>query len=119
MVRVILASIDGQPAATSIELLFKDVVYGWYGGLDRSYSAYVPNELLMWDILKWGAESSYQIYDFGGAGKPNEKYGVRDFKAKFGGDLVCFGRNTYIHRPGLFDLSKAGYRLYQSLKGLG
>jgi serine/alanine adding enzyme len=119
MVRVTMASVEGQPAATSIELLFKDVVYGWYSGLDRSYSAYIPNELLMWDILKWGTESSFHVDDFGGAGKPGEEYGVRDFKAKFGGELVCFGRNTYIHRPGLFHLSKAGYRVYQSVKGLG
>ncbi len=119
MARFTLASVDENPAAASVELLYKDVVYGWYSGLDRSYSSYNPNELLMWNILKWGAENGFQIYDFGGAGKPGEEYGVRDFKAKFGGDLVCFGRNTYIHRPGLFNLSKAGYRVYQSLKGLG
>lgn len=119
MIRITLASIDGHPAATSIELLYKDVVYGWYSGLDRSYSAYMPNELLMWDILKWGAEGSYKVYDFGGAGKPGEEYGVRDFKAKFGGNLVAYGRNSYIHRPGLLNLSTAGFWFYQKITGAG
>ena len=114
-----MASVDGQPAATSFELIYKNVIYGWYGGLDRRYSEFVPNELLMWDILKWGAESRYQVYDFGGAGKPGEKYGVRDFKAKFGGELVCYGRNIYVHRPGMLKFSKVGYQVYQSLKGAG
>jgi len=38
-----------------------------------------------------------------GAGKPSEKYGVRDFKAKFGGNLVNFGRNTWIPSEMIFN----------------
>jgi serine/alanine adding enzyme len=109
MLRVTLARVDRAPVAVSFELLFKGIIYGWYGGTDRAYGAYVPNELLMWHILKWGAENGYELYDFGGAGKPDENYGVRDFKAKFGGKLVCFGRNTHVYSPGLLALCKAGY----------
>jgi serine/alanine adding enzyme len=116
MIRFIVAKVNGNPAATSIELLYKDVLYGWYGGMDRSYSSYVPNEMLMWHILNWGAENGFKTYDFGGAGKPDEEYGVRDFKAKFGGDLVSFGRNFWARRPFLFFLSKIGYEIYRQLK---
>ena len=49
------------------------------------------------------------MYDFGGAGKPDEEYGVRDFKAKFGGELVCYGRNTCVHAPVLLQFSRFGY----------
>ena len=38
----------------------------------------------MWHTLDWGAEDGYSLNNFGGAGKPDEEYGVRDFKAKFG-----------------------------------
>jgi serine/alanine adding enzyme len=109
MLRVTLARVDQVPAAVSFELVYKGIIYGWYGGSDRAFGAYVPNELVMWHILKWGAEKGYELYDFGGAGKPDEDYGVRDFKAKFGGELVCFGRNTYVSSPWLLTLSKAGY----------
>jgi len=111
MVRFTLARVGQVPIATSVELLYKDVVYGWYGGVDRAYGSYVPNELLTWHILEWGAERGYRRYDFGGAGKPDEEYGVRDFKAKFGGELVSFGRNTFVHAPRVLWLSKQGYRL--------
>lgn len=111
MVKFTLARIDGVPVATSLELLYKKTVFGWYGGVDRSYNQYAPNELLTWHVLEWGAKNGYAVYDFGGAGKPEEKYGVRDFKAKFGGKMVNFGRNTYIHTPGLFKLSRLGYSL--------
>lgn len=111
MVKFLIAYVDEVPVATSVELLYKDVIYGWYSGMDRSYSSYTPNELIMWHILSWGAENNYRLYDFGGAGKPDEDYGVRDFKAKFGGTLVNFGRNTCVHAPVMLKLSKFGYSL--------
>jgi lipid II:glycine glycyltransferase (peptidoglycan interpeptide bridge formation enzyme) len=91
------------------------VVYGWYGGVDRTYSGYTPNELLTWHILKWGAENGYRTYDFGGAGIPGEQYGVRDFKSKFGGQLVCHGRNLYVHSPGLLRLSTFGFKVLRKI----
>ena len=65
----------------------------------------------MWHILEWGANHAYKIYDFGGAGKPDEEYGVRDFKAKFGGTLVNYGRNKCIHSPLAMKFSEYGYSL--------
>ncbi len=114
MIRFWLARIGTTYAAASAELVYKDVIYGWYGGMDRAYAEDLPGELLMWHILEWGAQAKYKTYDFGGAGKPGEHYGVRDFKAKFGGKLVCFGRNIYIHAPGLLRLSTLGYRILTS-----
>jgi serine/alanine adding enzyme len=111
MVRFTLAHVNQNPVAASVELMHKDVIYGWYGGVDRNYSPYVPGELMMWDILKWGAQNGYRVYDFGGAGSPDEEYGVRDFKAKFGGELVCFGRNVCVHAPLSLRLSKLGYHV--------
>jgi lipid II:glycine glycyltransferase (peptidoglycan interpeptide bridge formation enzyme) len=98
------------PVSASVELLYKDVIFGWYGGVNRAFRSYTSSEILTWHILRWGAENGYRLYDFGGAGEPGKHYGVRDFKAKFGGNLVCYGRNTYVHSPTLFRLSKQGYR---------
>lgn len=111
MCMVTIARVGNAPAATSFELLYKDVIYGWYGGMDREYGSYVPNELLMWSILCWGSEQGFRHYDFGGAGKPSEEYGVRDFKAKFGGELVCYGRNTWVPHSFLMRFCKAGYQV--------
>jgi hypothetical protein len=115
MIRFLVARVDQAYAAVSAELLYKGTVYGWYGGMDRAYSSYYPNELLTWHILQWGAKHGYKVYDFGGAGTPDEEYGVRDFKAKFGGELVCYGRNTLVHAPSLLRLSRLGYKIYRQL----
>jgi len=113
MVKFLAVQVGQAYAAVSAELLYKGVIYGWYGGVDRAYSGFYPNEVLTWHILQWGAEQGYKVYDFGGAGKPDEEYSVRNFKAKFGGRLVCYGRNTNVHAPALLRLSKWGYSVFR------
>jgi lipid II:glycine glycyltransferase (peptidoglycan interpeptide bridge formation enzyme) len=115
MARFVLAQIDDTSVACSLELLYKDTIYGWYGGTDRQYGKHNPSEIMHWRIFEWGAKQGFSIYDFGGAGKPDEEYGVRDFKAKFGGELVDLGRYTCIHAPLRLKLSKVAYRLYQQV----
>lgn len=115
MLMVTTALVGDSPAATSVDLLYKDTMVGWYGGMDRTYSPYVPNELLMWYLLRIGVEKGYRVYDFGGAGKPSEEYGVREFKAKFGGNLVCYGRNTWVPNSALLTICKFGYAVLRQL----
>ena len=113
MIKFLLGRVGDIYVAASAALLYKDVIHGWYRGFDLAYSKYLPNDLMVWEILKWGAENGYHVFDFGGAGKPGEDYGPRKFKAKFGGTLVNFGRNTCIHHPLLLRLSQQGYQLYR------
>ncbi|MHB8135338.1 MAG: lipid II:glycine glycyltransferase FemX [Anaerolineaceae bacterium] len=115
MARFYLARIGNKNVAATVELPYKNVIYGWYSGVDRDFASEYPGELLMWEILRWGSENGYRVYDFGGAGKPDEQSGVRDFKAKFGGQLVCYGRNIKIHSPQLLHVSKWGYEFYRKL----
>ena len=111
MIKFLLGRIDNEYVAASAALLYKDVIYGWYRGFKRAYSSYIPNDLMVWHILKWGAENGYQLFDFGGAGKPNQEYGPRKFKAKFGGRLVNYGRNTLVHAPTTLRLSQTAYQV--------
>jgi serine/alanine adding enzyme len=111
MVRFILAYIEGMPVTASVSLLYRDVIFGWYNGTDRAYRAFGPNEFEVWELINWGIEHGYRVLDFGGAGKPNEEYGVRDFKAKFNGQLVNFGRNTRVHAPLRLKFSETSYEL--------
>ena len=117
MIKFSLARLGETYIASSVELIYKDVIYGWYGGVDRAFSSSTPTEILTWHILKWGSENGFRVYDFGGAGTPNEEYGVRDFKSKFGGELVSFGRNTRVHAPVLLRFSTMGYSVMRQFLG--
>lgn len=106
-----LAEADSAPAACSVELLYKQRIVGWYGGTDRTWGHLTPNELLTWHILEWGAQQGFTCYDFGGAGRAGTAYAVRDFKSKFGGQLVDESRMVCVHSPRAMALSELGYRL--------
>jgi serine/alanine adding enzyme len=110
MMKVLIAKADGVELGVLMLLIYKDTILYWYTGTLREYSDYRAGDMLAWHALAWGSEHGFHVMDFGGAGKPGEDYGVRDFKAKFGGDLVNYGRNVYVHAPAVLGLSK---RLYQ------
>ena len=82
MVRFWLATVDGRPAASQVALLHGTRILAWYGGSDRALAKHRPNELLTWHMLTWGHANGYRVFDFGGAGRPDEPYGPRAFKEK-------------------------------------
>jgi serine/alanine adding enzyme len=111
MMKILCAKLQDATIGVLSLLFYKEVIYYWYTGTLKEFAAYRPGDLLVWHSLEMGSHLGYQIFDFGGGGRPNEKYGVRDFKAKFGGDLVNFGRNVNVHSPLRLKLSQAGYQI--------
>jgi len=106
MIEILVARAQGIDIGALMLLLYKDVIIYWYTGALRAYSAYRAADLLAWYMIEWGQQHGFRLLDFGGAGKPDEEYGVRDFKAKFGGELVNLGRNVCVHAPLTLQLSK-------------
>jgi lipid II:glycine glycyltransferase (peptidoglycan interpeptide bridge formation enzyme) len=105
-----------QIIGTRIVLCYKNCIYDWYAGsLIDHYDKY-PNDILPWEIFRWGHQNGFQIFDFGGAGKPNVHYGVRDYKKQFGGKLVNYGRYTLVHNPLKMKLAEAGFKIYQKVR---
>lgn len=113
MAKMQLAAVDGHYVAASLELPYKDTIYSWYSGYDYNYRHACPNDYLVWKILEWGAENGYRMFDFGGGGRVGQVYGPGEFKAKFGGQLVNFGRHIYVHSPLALRLSSIAYRVYR------
>jgi len=71
--------------AERVALLFEKQVYAWYRGSKSEFMKFYTNDFMGWDIIERFHELGYHLLDLGGAGKPDEKYGVRDFKKQFGG----------------------------------
>ena len=80
---------------TMFTLQFKGVIYDFYAGSKPEYYHLNPNDLIPWIVFMEGKRLGYKYFDFGGAGKPNVPYGVRDYKKKFGGAFVNYGRYKY------------------------
>ena len=70
----------------------------------------------MWNVILWSKENNYKVFDFGGAGKPKIPYGVRDYKLKFGGELVNYGRYEKEHKKILMLLGRLAFKFYKLFK---
>lgn len=97
---------NDEPIVTRIFLTYKDVMYDWYAGsLYNDVSEY-SNELMVWLGLEIGSKNGYKFFDFGGAGNPQRPYGPREFKRRFGGNLVNYGKYYKFIRKPIFDCFK-------------
>lgn len=88
--------------------LFDKSVSEWFvcGNDGETEKTVYPSVLATWAGIEYAANNGYPIFDFMGAGKPEEDYGVREFKSKFGGELVEHGRYIHIFQPQLYALGK-------------
>ena len=94
-------------------LKFKNDLYGWYAGSLSKYYSNFPNDLLIWETLKWGAENGFKLFDYGGAGNPNVDYGVRKFKIQSGGEIVNYGRYELVHKPIAYFVARTGFEFWK------
>jgi len=96
-------------------LCYRGLIYDWYAGALSDYLSLYVNEALVWYILKEGANSEYHTFDFGGAGSPYKEYGVREFKRRFGGEMVNFGRYTKVYSPIRMKIAEKGFEVYRRM----
>ena len=92
-------------------------LYEWFVcGRDGEWKAIFPSCYATYAGIKYAAEHNMPRFDMMGAGKPDEAYGVRDFKAKFGGKEVEHGRFLSVTQPILYQIGKLGVWLLKRLK---
>lgn len=90
-------------------------VYEWFAcGQDGVYKNIHPSTLATYAGIMYAAKNGYKRFDMMGAGKPDQDYGVREFKAKFGGELVQQGRFISTTQPLLYQIGKLGVRIMKS-----
>ena len=93
------------------------VIYEWYVcGLDHEYKAQYPSVLATWAAIEYAIDHNIQHFDFMGVGTPGKEYGVRDFKARFGGEIVNYGRFSRINNKTLYGIAELGYNVLALLK---
>jgi len=91
--------------------IYKDTIYEWFVcGKDGDIKNVYPSVLATWAPMEYAARNGLKYFDFMGAGKPDADYGVREFKSKFGGKEVCYGRFLRINNPFLYHLGKVGVK---------
>jgi lipid II:glycine glycyltransferase (peptidoglycan interpeptide bridge formation enzyme) len=84
----------------------EETVYEWFAcGKDGAFKNVFPSTVATWSGIRFAVENGFKRFDMMGAGAPGDGgYGVRDFKAKFGGELVNYGRFRHVCAPLLYSI---------------
>ena len=90
-------------------------IYEWFVcGLDDVYKNQYPSVMATYAAIEYANKHNIPLFDFMGAGKPNEAYGVRDFKARFGGEQVEHGRFLCVRKNLLYAIGKFVVKLLKN-----
>ena len=111
--RFLLVEYNGEIFGGTVCVCLKDkTMFEWFVcGKDGVVKNIFPSEVATYAGLQCSVDDNCAKFDMMGAGSPNVRYGVRDFKAKFGGELVEHGRYLCICKPLLYKLGKLGVQI--------
>ena len=91
-------------------------LYEWFAcGEDGIYPHIFPSCYATYAGICYAAEHDCPRFDMMGAGKPDKAYGVRDFKTKFGGKQVEYGRFLRVENPCLYSIGKLAVKILKSI----
>ena len=118
--KLFLVKYDGQVVGGMACPVFKNrVIYEWYVcGLDGRVKGVYPSVLATWSAIDYALKNKLEYFDFLGAGPPDKDYGVREFKARFGGEQVNYGRYHLILDKMLYRVGTLGLKAYKRVPAL-
>lgn len=111
--RFILVEREGEIIGGTVCVELKGrCLYEWFVcGRDGEWKSIFPSSLATYAGIRYASEHGCARFDMMGAGKPDEAYGVRDFKARFGGEQVEHGRFLCVRKPLLYAIGKLGVKI--------
>lgn len=87
--------------------------YEWFVcGLDGAFKHIYPSTVATYSAIRFANDNGLGCFDMMGAGAPCDAgYGVREFKMKFGGELVEYGRYVCVCNKLLYRIGKTAVKI--------
>jgi lipid II:glycine glycyltransferase (peptidoglycan interpeptide bridge formation enzyme) len=106
--KLFIVKYQGKVIGGSVCIILQEqTIYEWFVcGLDGQIKNVFPSTVATWAGIEYAAINGFMRFDMMGAGKPGEGYGVREFKSKFGGEMVEHGRFLFICKPVLYNIGR-------------
>jgi FemAB-related protein (PEP-CTERM system-associated) len=82
MVDVREVLLNGQVASAVLTFYYRDQVLPYYGASDPAFNAAAPNNFMYFDLMRWGGQNGFRLFDFGRSKK--EGSGSYEFKCHWG-----------------------------------
>lgn len=78
----LLAYSDCRPVAGAVFLAWRNTVLYKYGASDERHLGLRPNNVILWEAIRWGCANGYTLLDFGRTDRDNG--GLRRYKSSWG-----------------------------------
>ena len=102
---VVLASFQKKTIAGAVYFHFGEKVIFKFGASERSYQHLRPNNLVMWEAIKWYAQNGYKTFSLGRA-EPENK-GLLQFKQGWGTTENIIKYYNYNFKKSLFIIERS------------
>jgi lipid II:glycine glycyltransferase (peptidoglycan interpeptide bridge formation enzyme) len=110
MVHVMLSEYQGQVLSAFMLFVLKDKLFYPYGSSLAIHKEVMAQNLLMWEVIKFGKSLKLKTFDMWGSLGPDARetdngYGFHRFKQGYGGQLIQFvGTYDLVINPNLYKL---------------
>lgn len=94
--RLIVAEYGGKIVSSAIMFAYNKTLIDAYSASDENFLQSKPNNALIWEVIKWGAENGFDVFDFG-ADHPSCG-GLIEFKSRWGGIKKEFYSYFYLNK---------------------
>lgn len=110
MAHVFLSQYQGQTLSAFMIFTLKDKLFYPYGASKFEHKEVMAQNLLMWEVIRFGKSKNLKYFDMWGSLGPDAKeseqgYGFHRFKQGYGGQLVQFvGTYDLVVNPQLYQI---------------
>lgn len=110
MIHLFKAMYQGKVLTAWIVFVFNNKLYYPYGASSREYRDVMANNLMMWEVIKFGKSQGCTSFDMWGSLGPNPDpkdpwFGFHRFKEGYGATLTQFvGTYDYVINPQLYSI---------------
>jgi FemAB-related protein (PEP-CTERM system-associated) len=86
---------EGKSISSVLTFFYKDQVLPYYAGSLFEYRELAPNDYMYWQLMKYGLENGYKLFDFGRSKMDTGSY---DFKRHWGFQPEPLRYQYYLNR---------------------
>ncbi len=111
---LIVRSREGKPISSVLTFFYKDEVLPYFAGSLFEYREIAPNDYMYWQLMKYGCENGYKVFDFG---RSKIDTGSSDFKRHWGFDPEPLPYQYYLNGIGeIPNISPANSKYHKKIE---
>lgn len=89
--------------ASAVFMTYGEYFHYHLAGSKKEYLSFAPNNLLLWEAIKYANKNGYKLFHFGGGVTNSSDDNLFKFKSSFSKDRLDFYIGKRVHNPKIYD----------------